>query len=59
MVLFINNKEVAEVEFKTTGSWNLNWHEIVLERILVAGANNIELRIIGKSGPNILSLKVK
>ncbi|MCF6360345.1 MAG: DUF4982 domain-containing protein [Cyclobacteriaceae bacterium] len=59
MALFINNKEVAAVEFKTTGSWNSNWHEIVLERILVAGANNIELRTIGKSGPNILSLQVE
>lgn len=59
MALFINNKKVAEIEFRSTGSWNSNWQEIEITQILVAGANNIELRTTGKSGPNIMSLLVE
>jgi beta-galactosidase len=59
MELFINNKSAGIIDFKTTGSWNTNWNQIVIEKNLEAGANYIELRTLGKSGPNILMLVVE
>lgn len=59
MELIINNKSAGILEFKSTGFWNLNWSEIVVDQTLNAGANYIELKTLGKSGPNILMLVVE
>ncbi|CAH8296251.1 beta-galactosidase [Mariniflexile fucanivorans] len=59
MELFINNKSVGIINFKTTGSWNSKWAHIETEQNLQAGANYIELKTVGKSGPNILMLVVE
>ncbi|MDO6737781.1 glycoside hydrolase family 2 TIM barrel-domain containing protein [Wenyingzhuangia sp. 2_MG-2023] len=59
MELFVNNKSTGIIEFKSTGSWNSKWGEIEVEKKLEAGANYIELKTVGKSGPNILMLIVE
>lgn len=59
MALFVNNKSVGIIEFKATGSWNSNWKEIVIDQTLKAGANYIELKTLGNSGPNLLMLIVE
>ncbi|WP_372757228.1 glycoside hydrolase family 2 TIM barrel-domain containing protein [Mariniflexile sp.] len=59
MELFINKKSVGIVDFKTTESWNSNWQDIVVSHKLNAGANYIELKTVGKSGPNLLKLVVE
>lgn len=59
MELFINNKSVGIIDFKTTGSWNSDWKEIEVQHTLNAGANYIELKTISKSGPNLLMLVVQ
>lgn len=58
MELFINNKSAGIIEFKTTGSGDSNWKEIESHQILNAGANYIELKTVGDSGPNVLMLQV-
>jgi beta-galactosidase len=51
--LIINNKKVATLNFKPTGSWNSDWQQVVTNQHLEAGANYIELRSTGQSAPNI------
>lgn len=59
MELFVNNKSAGIIDFKTTGSWNSNWNEIVINKTLNAGANYIKLKTLGKSGPNLLMLVIE
>nr|WP_299074465.1 glycoside hydrolase family 2 TIM barrel-domain containing protein [uncultured Allomuricauda sp.] len=59
MELFINSKNAGIIEFKSTGNWDLNWKEITIGQTLETGANYIELRTTGKSGPNLFMLTVE
>lgn len=53
MTLLVNDKVIETFEFKPTGSWEEGWGFIDAKVILKAGANNIELKTMGQSGPNI------
>lgn len=59
MELLVNNKRIGVLDFKPTGSWHSKWQKITATVNLQAGANYIELRTLGKSGPNILALEVE
>ncbi|WP_016957717.1 glycoside hydrolase family 2 TIM barrel-domain containing protein [Catenovulum agarivorans] len=56
--LYINNEFVTTVEFKSTGSWVNYWSVVEVEFTLVKGANHIELRTKGESGPNLDQIKL-
>lgn len=58
MALYVNGKQIGILEFPTTGSWTGPWQPLHFTCVLGAGANEIELRTTGESGPNILSLQV-
>lgn len=58
MDLIVNGKKIATVKFENTGSWNKKWKKAKLLAPLGAGANYIELRTSGSSGPNIKSLSI-
>jgi beta-galactosidase len=51
--IYVNDKKVATVEFEPTGSWDSKWNEQAVSFTLVKGANHIEFRTTGESGPNI------
>ena len=53
LAIYINNKKVTMVEFEPTGSWDSKWDEHAVSFTLVKGANHIEFRTVGESGPNI------
>ncbi|MCK0158315.1 DUF4982 domain-containing protein [Cellulophaga sp. F20128] len=59
MELYINDKSVGIIAFKSTGGWHTEWQETVVQHTLNAGANYIELRTLTKSGPKILMLAVE
>ncbi|WP_211324076.1 glycoside hydrolase family 2 TIM barrel-domain containing protein [Echinicola strongylocentroti] len=59
MDLYINGQKVTTMIFKNSGSWNSGWKKIQKAYPLKAGANEIELRTTGQSGPNILMLDVR
>lgn len=59
MELIVNKKRIEILEFKSTGSWHSKWKDINIKASLQAGANYIELKTLGKSGPNILMLNVE
>lgn len=58
MALYINGEQIGLLQFPSTGSWAGPWQVLNFTCVLGAGANEIELRTTGKSGPNILSLQV-
>lgn len=58
MDLYVNGKKVKTLKFKNTGSWHKRWKKIKANAPLGAGANYIELRTKGNSGPNIKSLSI-
>ncbi|KMT67049.1 glycoside hydrolase family 2 TIM barrel-domain containing protein [Catenovulum maritimum] len=54
IAIYINNEKATEVEFEPTGSWDSKWSEQAFAKFtLVKGANHIEFRTMGESGPNI------
>ncbi|RDV24315.1 DUF4982 domain-containing protein [Alteromonas aestuariivivens] len=54
LAIYINNEKAGVIEFEPTGSWDSKWSEqAVAEFKLVKGANHIEFRTLGESGPNI------
>ncbi|MDP5130920.1 MAG: DUF4982 domain-containing protein [Paraglaciecola sp.] len=54
LAIYINNKKATVIEFEPTGSWDSKWSEqAVAEFTLIKGANHIEFRTLGESGPNI------
>tara|TARA_R110002167_G_scaffold137291_1_gene324190 strand:- start:504 stop:3608 length:3105 start_codon:yes stop_codon:yes gene_type:complete len=57
MDVYVNNSKIGQIIFTKTGGWNV-WNEVNITAALFAGANNIELRTTGKSGPKIRSLTV-
>ncbi|MDW7695773.1 DUF4982 domain-containing protein [Flammeovirgaceae bacterium SG7u.111] len=59
MDLVINDRKVATLTFEPSGSWSSNWKQVVTVQALVAGANHIELRTTGQSGPNLQLLLVE
>ncbi|MBK0383604.1 DUF4982 domain-containing protein [Pedobacter sp. SD-b] len=59
MVLWVNDKEVATLNFDNTGTWNPDWKTVSAKVWLNPGANYIELRTKGESGPNLDELIVE
>ncbi|MDE3740980.1 sugar-binding domain-containing protein [Maribacter polysaccharolyticus] len=59
MELVINNERVGIIDFKSSGAWNVQWKEVKVKALLQAGANYIELKTIGKSGPHLFMLNVE
>ncbi|WP_017446731.1 glycoside hydrolase family 2 TIM barrel-domain containing protein [Gayadomonas joobiniege] len=59
MDLYLNNQKVIQIDFPATGAWSGQWKQISVKVNLVAGANNIELRTKGESGPNIKALAIE
>ncbi|MBR9910996.1 MAG: DUF4982 domain-containing protein [Gammaproteobacteria bacterium] len=53
LAIYVNNEKAAMVEFEPTGSWDSKWDEQSVSFTLVKGANHIEFRTVGESGPNI------
>ena len=53
MQLIVNDKVVTTIQFKPTGSSNSNWVFVGAKAKFKQGANSIELKTTGKSGPNI------
>ena len=53
IAIYVNDKKAAMVEFEPTGSWDSKWDEQAVSFTLVKGANHIEFRTVGESGPNI------
>ena len=53
LAIYVNNKKAAMVEFEPTGSWDSKWDAQAVSFTLVKGANHIEFRTVGESGPNI------
>jgi beta-galactosidase len=53
MILTVNDEVIDTLEFKSSGSWKESWKMVERKVIFKAGANNIELRTIWQSGPNI------
>ncbi|MBD1388769.1 DUF4982 domain-containing protein [Neiella sp. HB171785] len=53
LAIYINNELANTVEFESTGSWDSKWGATKVKFTLVKGANNIEFRTMGESGPNI------
>ncbi|WP_377895903.1 glycoside hydrolase family 2 TIM barrel-domain containing protein [Alteromonas sp. R78001] len=53
LAIYVNDKKAAMVEFEPTGSWDSKWDEHSVSFTLVKGANHIEFRTVGESGPNI------
>lgn len=58
MELVVNDRLIEVIDFKPSGSWNATWKKVTTTCLLKAGANYIELRTTGNSGPNITSLIV-
>ncbi len=58
MDLYVNNKKIGQVKFSHTGGWKA-WQAVEISAPLFAGANNIEFRTTGQSGPNLQSLTVE
>ena len=58
MDLYVNDKKITTMKFTNTKSWNKKWKKITATAPLEAGANYIQLRTQGSSGPNIKSLTV-
>ncbi len=58
MDLYINGKKVSTLNFNAGDSWNSQWKQVSTTQNLIAGANYIELRTTGQSGPNIYLLQV-
>lgn len=59
MELYVNDQLITTIPFKATGSWNSKWGKVTATCTLKSGANYIELRTTGKSGPNISSMQVE
>jgi len=59
MKVIVNNKEIQTLNFKPTGSWNKQWSKVSFKAKIVEGANYIELKTTGKSGPNIDHLDIQ
>ncbi len=58
MELYINGRKVEELEFENIGHWNREWRTVDTVRELDSGADIIELRTRGHSGPNLDELRV-
>lgn len=58
MTLIVNDKVIETFEFKPTGSWEEGWGFVGAKAKFKAGANNIELKTTGQSGPHIDELFV-
>ncbi|EWH10519.1 beta-galactosidase [Catenovulum agarivorans DS-2] len=54
LAIYINGEKATVIKFEPTGSWDSKWsEEAVAEFKLVKGANHIEFKTMGNSGPNI------
>ncbi len=58
MLVVVNDEEIENLEFKPTGSWIERWVFVGIKAKIKPGANIIELRTNGKSGPNINELLI-
>lgn len=58
MLLIVNGKKIAKLKFPKTGKWQGKWSTVSVDAPLGAGANYIELKTTGDSGPNIKSLSI-
>lgn len=58
MTLIVNDEVVEEFEFKPTGSWEQYWRFVSAKITFKSGANHIELRTKGESGPHIDELMI-
>lgn len=58
MTLIVNDKVIETFDFKPTGSWEEAWGFVSATVMFKAGANNIELKTTGQSGPHIDELFV-
>jgi beta-galactosidase len=58
MLVVVNDEEIGTLEFKPTGSWIERWVFVGIKTKFKPGANIIELRTNGKSGPNIDELLI-
>lgn len=59
MELIVNDNVVTTIQFTPTGSSNANWNFVGAKVKFKQGANNIELKTTGKSGPNIDELFIE
>ncbi len=59
MTLTVNDEPIKTFEFKPTGSWQETWRSVSAKVTLRPGANNIELKTTGQSGPHIDELSVE
>jgi beta-galactosidase len=59
MDLYINGRNVDVLEFENTGHWNREWRTLDTVQELASGANIIELRTRGHSGPNLDELRIR
>ncbi len=57
--LIVNDKVITTIEFKPTGSSNANWVFVGVKAKFKQGANTIELKTTGRSGPNIDELFIE
>jgi beta-galactosidase len=53
MTLKVNDKLVKTLEFEPSGNWGVGWKFVHAEVTFKSGANNIELKTTGSSGPDI------
>jgi len=58
MALVINGNTIAQLDFTPTGLWS-QWGLLGASALLQKGANTIELRATGSSGPNVDQLIIK
>jgi beta-galactosidase len=57
MTLTVNDKLVKTLEFDPTGNWGEGWKEVRIKIREKVGANYIELKTTGESGPDIDELR--
>ncbi len=59
MTLLVNGKVIETIDFNATGTWNADWMSAEAKVWFNPGANYIELKTTGKSGPNIDELIIE
>ncbi|MCG8451430.1 MAG: DUF4982 domain-containing protein [Pirellulales bacterium] len=59
MLLRINGREAATLEFPNTGSWNTTWRTLETVQTLQSGANQIRLQTADQSGVNLDELTIE
>ncbi len=59
MQLIVNDVVITTLEFKPTGSNSSDWVFVGAKAKFKPGANNIELKTTGKSGPNIDEMQIE